>query len=186
MSSTSILKTGGSARKPTSDNNNKKIDSKFSTMNKFIETKVNKVGDKMSGNLDMSNNRIMNVGEPEAEFDAISKNYCQGYFSYAGNLLKNDIVSWIESNQSEIINNMVRINRDKMEGALDMTGHSVYNVNFPNNELDAINLKFLKILYLNKYENINIKKLMSICRLLNDLIGVHSKTLRVHLIDYSD
>src|SRR5207244_7053862 len=111
----------------------------------------------MTGNLDMSNNRIMNVKDPETDDDAISKSYCKDLIIDACEHYKNNIVSQIESVQSEIINNMVRINGDKMEGTLDMAGHSVSNVNFPNIELDAINLKFLKIVYLNNYENINTK-----------------------------
>ena len=63
MSSTSILKTGGTTRKPTSDNC-RKIDSKISTINKYNETKVNKIGDKMLGDLDLSNNRIINIRDP--------------------------------------------------------------------------------------------------------------------------
>ena len=135
MSSTTILKTGSLTRKPTRDIS-KKIDSKLSTINKVIETKVNKVGDKMTGNLNMSNNRITNVKDPEEDTDVINKGYCQDFFSYAGKLLKNDIISQVERDQS-----------------------------------DAINKKYLQIASME--DNVKLKKLMSICRILKDVLMMY-------------
>ena len=141
MSTASIMKTG-SSRKPTRD-------LKISTINKYIETKVNKAGDEMTGNLNMSNNRIMNVKDLESDTDAVSMGFCQDYFS----VLKDEIISKVERDQSEIRNS---------------------DVNHSNSVLDTINKKYLQIAYLNNSGTINTKKLMSICRFIDGLLAQHS------------
>jgi len=171
MSSTTILKTGGSTRKPTIDNS-KKIDSKISTMNKVIETKVNKVGDKITGNIDMSNNRIMNVNnDPRGEGDAIGYKYFREFFRNAHDNLKREIHVKDERIKSETVQKA----GDSMRGTLDMGNFGITGLNFPDSASDAINKKYLQISSLNNSDNISTKKLMSICRCVNDLLMNHSK-----------
>jgi hypothetical protein len=144
-------------------------------INKYLEAKVSKAGDVMTGNLNMNNNLIINVKDPEADGDVVTKRYCEERISSAGNLLKNDIISKVEREESRIRNNMVRIHGDSMKGTLDMGGHRITRVNYPDSALDAINKKYLQIAYMNNAGTINTKKLMSICRLLNDLLMKHSE-----------
>ena len=53
----------------------KYVDSKFVTLTKNLQLKVEKNGDTMSGNLDMTNSKIVNLQEPTEEQDAVSKKY---------------------------------------------------------------------------------------------------------------
>ena len=100
----------------------------------------------MTGSLDMSNNRVTNVGDPEAEFDVITKGYCYDFVRAFGDHLKTDIHTQVERDQLEM-----------------------------RNSLYVINQKYLHIASLNNSENIKTKKLMSICRVLNDILLNHSE-----------
>ena len=134
--------TGGSTKE-------KSIDNKFASFNKYVDAnldrisdlKLNLTGGKMTGSLDMSNNRVTNVGDPEAEFDVIIRGYCYDFVRAFGDHLKTDILTQIEPDQSEVRNNQ----------------------------------KYLHIASLNSSENIKTKKLMSICRVLNDILLNHSE-----------
>jgi hypothetical protein len=60
--------------------NQKYIDSKFITLSQNLQLKVDKTGDKMQGELDMSCNKITNLGEPSHNFDVASKKYVDENF----------------------------------------------------------------------------------------------------------
>ena len=53
--------------------NKQYIDSKFITLTKAMTTKVDIMGDKMTGNLDMNNNRLINIGNPVDNQDSVTK-----------------------------------------------------------------------------------------------------------------
>jgi hypothetical protein len=66
----------GSILKTKSSNVDKKyVDSKFITMTRNLQLKINKAGDKMNGELDMCDNLIKNVSMPFDQFDAAPKEY---------------------------------------------------------------------------------------------------------------
>ncbi len=50
------------------------------TLNSSLATKLNKSGDTMSGTLNMSGNRIDNIGNPNSEDDAVSRNYADNRY----------------------------------------------------------------------------------------------------------
>lgn len=67
---------GSSSKLTKASNIDKKyVDSKFVTLTKNIQLKVDKTGDTMSGNLDMGNSKVVNLQEPTEEQDAVSKKY---------------------------------------------------------------------------------------------------------------
>ena len=148
-----ISKTGGSSK---NDNNTKILDSKIAMIAKYLDTKVNKSGSVMTGDLDLGKNRITYVKDPEDDGDAVNKGYCLDLVSHACNQLKTDIIAQVEVNMIHWINSK-----------LDM------------GSLDAINKKYLQIAAL---ENIgtsgsttSTEKLMITCRFVNDLLLKHCK-----------
>lgn len=51
------------------------IDSKFISMLKHLQFKLDKVGDKMQGELDMGGNRVVNLADPNEDGDGVNKKY---------------------------------------------------------------------------------------------------------------
>jgi hypothetical protein len=175
----STISKTGSVGKPTRGDKNKiisNLSSKISLINKYLETKVNKAGDVMTGNLNMNNNHIINVKDPEADGDVVTKRYCEERISSACEILKKDIISQVEHDRSKIRHSSMLLNHgDSMKGTLDMGSHRITGVNYPDSALDAINKKYLQIAYLNNAGTINTKKLMSICYFVNELLVNHSE-----------
>jgi len=137
-------------------------------VNSEINQKLNKSGDVMTGNLNMNNNHIINVRDPEADGDVITKRYCDENINSACDILKNDI-SQVESSVLEVKNNMVRIHGDTIKGTLDMGGHRISNVNYPDSALDAINKKYIQIVSIND-DGVKLNDLLPICSILKDVL----------------
>ena len=51
------------------------INSKFITLSKHLHGKVSKIGDSMSGELNMGNNKITDLSDPVSDKDAANKKY---------------------------------------------------------------------------------------------------------------
>jgi hypothetical protein len=72
----SVNKFGSSSNSNSSKgNNNKYTDSKFITLTKNLNTKLDKSGDTMSGSLNMGNCKITNLCDPQESNDAANKKY---------------------------------------------------------------------------------------------------------------
>ena len=70
---------GSSSSKSNNNNNTKNyVDSKFISLIKNVNAKVDKSGDSMNGNLDMGNSKITNLHDPEVNNDAANKKYVDG------------------------------------------------------------------------------------------------------------
>ena len=151
-----------------------KPDTPDTLVNKFYvdDTMVNKSGDVMTGNLDMNNNRITNVKHPpESNADVITKEYCDSF----GEHLRVDILKEVEqhvvANDIALQNNIeekLSVNGGSMNGDINMGHNVIFNVGFPSASLDVVNKKYLQVANMN--DNVDLKKLMSICRPLNDLL----------------
>jgi len=76
---------------------------------------VNESGDKMFGNLDMGNQNITNINDPENDGDATNKKYCE--------------------------DNYINASGDKMTGDLNMNNHRIINTLNPINDYDVVNKK---------------------------------------------
>src|SRR5579872_4285585 len=118
------------------------IDSKFISLSKAMKTKVDIAGDKMTGNLDMNNNRLTNVGNPIDYHDSVTKHY----FDL--------VIDPINRN----VKSKVNVEGDSMLGELDMNWYAVTNVKFPLNSCDAANKLYVQI-YSEAHE-INVEKLL--------------------------
>src|SRR6476469_47739 len=133
--------------------------SKFITLTKAIETKVDKAGDKMTGILDMNNNRLINIGNPVDNQDGVTKDYL-------------DIIT-------KSINRSVqlKVNADggAMRGNLDMDWHTVTNVKFPLNSCDATNKLYVQIC--TKSDDIDVEKLCQIGDIISLLLNKHDDEL---------
>ena len=55
---------------------------------------------------------------------------------------------------------MVRIHGDHMKGTLDMGGHRITGVDYPDSALDAINKKYLQIASIN--DDVKLNNLMPV------------------------
>ena len=97
--------------------------SKFITLTKAIQTKVDTAGDTMTGNLDMNNNRLINIGNPVDNQDSVTKDY----------------LDTITKSINRSVQLKVNADGDTMHGNLDMDWHTVTNVKFPFNSCHATN-----------------------------------------------
>ena len=103
--------------------------SKFIMLTKEMQTKVDKAGDKMTGNLDMNNNRLTNIRNPVDNQDSVTKDYL-------------DIITKSINRSVQL---KVNADGDSMRGNLDMDWHTVTNVKFPLNSCDAANKLYVQI-----------------------------------------
>ena len=55
-----------------------------------------------------------------------------------------------------------------MKGDINMGHNVIFNVGFPSASFDVVNQKYLQVASMN--DNVNLKKLMAICRPVNDLL----------------
>ena len=92
---------------------------------------VNEYGDMMHGTLNMNNQRLINVSNPENNNDVTNKEFCDKSY--------------------------MNVNGDKMYGTLDMNNHRLINVMKPENNNDVTNKQYCDNLYkilLFKIENL--------------------------------
>ena len=151
-----ILKTGSTGRRTRNKNIDKIIDSKISMINKYLETKVSKDGDKMTGDLNMSNRCITNVRYPNAERDAVNRKYCDDFFTHT---------------QSEQGKNFLSIHGGSMAGILNMNNNHISNVKDPEENTDVINKGYcLKYMQIASMDDGDIEKLLKICGILKDIL----------------
>ena len=129
------------------------IDSKFISLTKAMQTKVDIAGDKMTGNLDMSNNRITSVGNPVDIQDCITKQYLDS------------VISPINRKVQLKIN----VEGDSMLGDLDMNWYTVANVKFPLSPYDAANKLYLQMY--TETNEVNVEKLLKIGEIISIILS---------------
>ena len=122
-------------------------------------TKVDKAGNQMSGNLDMNNNRLINIGNPVDNQDGVTKDYL-------------DIIT-------KSINRSVqlKVNADggAMRGNLDMDWHTVTNVKFPLNSCDATNKLYVQIC--TESDEIDVEKICKIGEIISLMFDKYESLL---------
>jgi hypothetical protein len=118
-----------------------------------MQTKVDKAGDKMTGNLDMNNNRLINIGNPVDNQDSVTKDYLD------------TITKSINRNVQ------LKVNADggAMRGNLDMDWHTVTNVKFPLNSCDAANKLYVQIC--TERDEIDVEKLCKIGEIISVILN---------------
>ena len=147
-----------------SDVTNKEYaDSKFISLTKAMQTKVDIAGDKMTGNLDMNNNRVTNIGDAVDNYDCVTKHYLDSTIK--------------PINRS--VHSKVSVDGDSMSGDLDMNWHTVGNVKFPLKSCDAANKLYVQI-YAERNE-INVEMLCKIGEIISIILYKYDS-----LIHYRD
>jgi hypothetical protein len=120
------------------------IDSKFITLAKEMQTKIEKAGDKMTGNLDMNSNRLTNVGNAIDKQDCVTKNQLE---------LTTDSIK-------RSVQLKLNTDGDSMSGKLDMMDHRISNVKFPLDSSDAANKLYVQ--NYTEFEEMDVEKLCKI------------------------
>lgn len=125
----------GSTGKPAKSNVDRNyVDSKFISMVKNMQLKLNKTGDSMQGNINLGGNKITNCGQPTDGLDVVTKEY-----------VDSDFITLTENLQSKV---------DKtggvMQGALNMNNNKIINVEEPTHILDVANKKYVDSNFITK------------------------------------
>ena len=132
------------------------IDSKFISLTKALQAKVNVAGDKMAGNLNMNSNRVTNVGNPVDVHDCVTKNYLDTALS--------------PINRS--VQLKINVEGDSMLGDLDMNWFTVANLKFPLSPYDAANKLYVQILA--EANEVNAKKLCKLGEVISILLSKYN------------
>ena len=158
----------GSMDNSTSNNNIKNyIISKFITISKYIKTKLDISGGHITGDINMNNNSIINVKEPQSDNEVITKGYVTHFCAdLSKDLIKtnDDNISTVATLLQQNINKKLNVDGDVLNGDLDMNWHNLSNTRFPVDSLDAVNQLYVQILTQN--HSINCEKLMQIANIL--------------------
>src|SRR5882757_3249455 len=105
-----------------------------------INSKVNKSGDTMTGNLNMGNNRISSSYVPTDDNDLVNKKHFDALIAHR-----------LDDNDLRIIYNTLSLkvakSGDTMTGNLNMGYNKITSQYTPSNEYDLINKKYLNLNY---------------------------------------
>jgi alpha-tubulin suppressor-like RCC1 family protein len=121
------------------------------TINDVSSTKLNINGGKMSGNIDMSNNRIVNVMDPSDNQDVSTKNYVDNEISKLS-VNSNEFYNRIDSTTG----NMIYIDNDKTVYVLESYYRSI-----PYKIKELINVKMVCCTYNSYYALIENETIMA-------------------------
>ena len=124
-----------------------------------METNVDKAGDKMSGNLDMNNNRLINIGNPVDNQDNVTKDY----------------LDTITKSINRCVQLKVNADGDTMNGNLYLDWHTVTNVKFPLNSCDATNKLYVQIC--TESDEIDVEKLCKIGETISLILNKYESLL---------
>jgi hypothetical protein len=145
----------------------REVENASETLQEKISKKLSVDGDVLMGDLDMNNNSITNVKEPQSDNDVITKGYVTTFFD---NLSKQLTMS-IENNVHNAINllqqnidNKVSVAGDVMRGDLLMDWRNISNVKFPVDRQDAVNKLYVHISSQN--DDVDVGKLLEIAQIL--------------------
>src|ERR1041384_4341736 len=109
------------------ESNKQHFNSKFIALSRVLQTKLNKSGDTIEGELNMNNNKIVNLSNPLSDSDVANKQYVDNKIEES----ENDI--------TEMLNGKVNTNGDVMFGDLDMHGNRITRLEDPIHNLHAAN-----------------------------------------------
>jgi hypothetical protein len=131
----------------------KYVDSKFITITRNLDSKMNISGGKLTGNLDLGNNKIINVKLPEESKDVVVKDYCDNN---------------IERVKLEMDSRISSLDNRDVTKSLDMNWNTINNLKFPMTSLDAINKEYL--LAATQRESIGIEYLLEISEVIYNIV----------------
>lgn len=111
------------------------IDGNYLTIDKANNIYVNESGDKMTGNLDMKNHKIVNLGDPGNPDEAINKRY----LDHVMRMQVTTVENMIESGKTEVQGGI----ENKLKDGLDMKNKKIKNLGDPINPDEAVNKKYV-------------------------------------------
>jgi len=126
--------------------------SKFISLAKNLQEKVDRAGDNMTGDLNMGNNKIISLSDPISDDDACNKRYVQSILNEQ-NIITELNKRYVQSklNEQNIITklNFDTLTNTKLDKSinenLDMNGFTIVNVKNPVNSSDASNKLYVQI-----------------------------------------
>src|SRR6266516_886286 len=120
--SVNIFGSRSGLKPPTNQNYN----SKFIFLTHSLQTKVDKSGDSMTGNLNMANNKITGVSDPTLDDDVCNKRYLSS-------VMNSDSIT-----RKLYVDTLLDTKIDKkMKEDFDMNGFTIANTKIPVDPLDA-------------------------------------------------
>src|SRR4051812_26898769 len=99
-----------------SDVHKKYVDSKFITLSKDIQTKVDKIGDTLSGNLNMKNGKITGLADPISDEDACNKIFVDSKVKQESILAKLYIDTFLRTKRDKNITENLNMNGQQIIG----------------------------------------------------------------------
>lgn len=142
------------------ESSKQQINSKFISLSRLLQTKVNKSGDILEGELNMNNNKITNVACPSDNLDAVNKNYVDNKIGES----ENDI--------TEMLKMKVNKSGDTIRGTIDMNHNRILNLGNPLDDKEAVNKNYVDI-KIQKSENDLIEMLNTNDVLINRKLDMH-------------
>src|SRR5882757_5458364 len=133
MTTNKFWMTPGFRKFIKSDVTKQYVDNKFITLSTNLNTKVNRIGDTFSGNLDMGTNKISSSHVPIDDYDLVNKKYIQTLSTPTGD------ISGIAITAN--LNGKVNRGGDVMSGNLEMGNNRIISTRVPVLDDDVINKK---------------------------------------------
>ncbi len=132
--SVNIFGSRSGLKPPTNQNYN----SKFIFLTHSLQTKVDKSGDSMTGNLNMANNKITGVSDPTLDDDVCNKRHLSSVMNL-NNQNYNSKFVWLTENLQ------VKVDKsgDTMTGDLNMANNKITGVSDPTLDHDVCNKRYL-------------------------------------------
>ncbi len=154
----------GSMDNSTSNSNIKDyIKSKFITISKYIKTKLDISGGHITGDINMNNNSIINVKEPQSDNEVITKGYVSNFKDELSNQLildvKREIQNTTDTLEQEIFDG------DELNGNSILTWQNICNARF---QLSSYN------------DDLSVGKLLKIS---NNLLTICNKYTEDYYVD---
>ena len=134
----SILKSYNSKIFSSVKNDRKYVDAKFIALNKTIETKLSKTGGEVLGHINMNNNTLTNIKNPQENQDCSTKSYCDTSTNSILKLVGNN-VELISDTLSRKIETKLSKTGGEVLGHINMNDNTLKNVKNPVDDQDVAN-----------------------------------------------
>jgi len=160
-----------SKNKPTIDSS---INSKFITLSKQLQTKVDKTGDTLSGNLCMGDNKITCLADPISDNDVTNKMFVESKVRQESTATKLYIDTLLST----------KLDKNITEN-LNMNEFSITNVKNPTGSFDTVNKIYLQIS--RQTDDISMENLLKVADCISDLFNKYrnNENLNSYRVEFS-
>ncbi len=98
--------------------------------------KLNSSDGKLTGSLNADSNRITNLGSPQDDLDAVSK-------QYVDSIVQSQVSSEVDSKISEALLGYLPLSGGTLTGSIDMSNNRISNLPSPESESDAVSKQYV-------------------------------------------